>query len=92
MERIGSEESMIEKELTVGELINLDKTERQRARSRRDAMIGFNIAMSANYQSGMEKGKAEVVKSAFALNLPIEQIEKLTGFSRADIESIRNSF
>ncbi|GHS99964.1 hypothetical protein AGMMS50276_24640 [Synergistales bacterium] len=100
MERIVSEEPMIAKALTIGEIFNLDKAERQRARSRRDAVIGLNIAMGASYHSGIEKGKtegkaegkAEVVKSAFALNLPIEQIEKLTGLSRADIESIRSSF
>ncbi|GHV43246.1 hypothetical protein FACS1894187_25590 [Synergistales bacterium] len=96
MERIVSEEPMIAKALTIGEIFNLDKAERQRARSRRDAVIGLNIAMGASYHSGIEQGKAEgkseVVKSAFALNLPIEQIEKLTGLSRADIESIRNSF
>ncbi|GHS95687.1 hypothetical protein AGMMS50276_12230 [Synergistales bacterium] len=59
MERIVSEEPMIAKALTIGEIFNLDKAERQRARSRRDAVIGLNIAMGASYHSGMEKGREE---------------------------------
>jgi predicted transposase/invertase (TIGR01784 family) len=44
---------------------------------------------------GREEGKAEdkieVAKNALAMGLSVEQIEKLTGMSREEIEQLRNA-
>jgi predicted transposase/invertase (TIGR01784 family) len=97
MEQIVTQEPMIARALTVGELFSRDQAEQQRARHREEAIVAWNIAMGANYHSCMEKGKTEgkaegkgekafeVARSMLADGLPAETIRKYTGLDESDI-------
>ena len=100
MERIANEEPMIAKALKIGEIFNYDNAERQRARARQDAIVGWNIAMSANYYSGVEQGieqgkaegieqgKLEVARNLLSRKIPPDVIAESTGLSLEKIQAL----
>ncbi|GHV36615.1 hypothetical protein FACS1894187_11510 [Synergistales bacterium] len=60
-------------------------------------MVGFNIAMGANYHSGMEKGREEgreealkdIVRSMLARSMSLESISDILGMPVDEIEALR---
>jgi predicted transposase/invertase (TIGR01784 family) len=50
---------------------------------------GLEKGKAEGLTEGLTAGKAEVAKNAFAMGLSDDQIEKLTGLNRAEIERLR---
>jgi hypothetical protein len=69
--------------------ISKDKIERAHYLSRKKFLMDMEHSQSAARKDGLEKGRAEVAKNALSMRLPIEQIEQLTGLSRAEIERLQ---
>jgi predicted transposase/invertase (TIGR01784 family) len=81
-------------------LMSISREERERAHARSRKMFlmdlqhdkaiereeGFRVGQA----EGFRAGRAEVAKNALSMRLPTEQIEKLTGLSRAEIERLRD--
>ncbi|GHV33502.1 hypothetical protein FACS1894187_01940 [Synergistales bacterium] len=96
MEQIVTEEPMIARALTIGELFSKDKAEQQRARQREEAVAAWSIAMGANYHSGlekgiekgMEKGMENLVRNMLLNRVAPDFIAKNTGLSLDKIMSI----
>jgi predicted transposase/invertase (TIGR01784 family) len=86
-------------------LTNISRDERERAHylSRKMFLMDMEHDFAVTRKEGMEEGikkgrkegftdgKAEVAKNALSMCLPIEQIEKLTGMSREEIEELRTA-
>ncbi|MDR2132237.1 MAG: Rpn family recombination-promoting nuclease/putative transposase [Clostridiales Family XIII bacterium] len=81
--------------------ISQDEKERAHYRSRKMFLMDMEHAMAVardegiekgieqGIEEGIEQGKIEVARNAFAIGLSVDQIEKLTGLSRAELESLR---
>jgi predicted transposase/invertase (TIGR01784 family) len=50
---------------------------------------GLAQGLSQGLSQGRKERNEEIVKQALAMGLPVEQIESLTGISRAEIEGLR---
>jgi predicted transposase/invertase (TIGR01784 family) len=72
-------------------LLNISKDEIERAhyRSRRMFLTDMQHSHSVARKEGFDEGVAKMAKNALAMHLPMEQIQKLTGLSRAEIERLR---
>jgi predicted transposase/invertase (TIGR01784 family) len=84
--------------------ISRDEKERAHYRSRKMFLMDMEHSMAVARDEGLEKGieqgiekgikqgkeegLTEVAKNAFAMGLSVDQIEKLTGLSRAETESL----
>jgi predicted transposase/invertase (TIGR01784 family) len=73
--------------------ISKDEIERANYHTRlvlqRDNAHTRAVLLSEGREKGLKERSVEIAKKAIALDLPMEQIESLTGLSRAEIESLR---
>ncbi|MDR2088604.1 MAG: Rpn family recombination-promoting nuclease/putative transposase [Clostridiales Family XIII bacterium] len=107
MDMLAQTNPQIEKAVAVLARLSADERARMLYESREKARRDEASRMKSALRDGMEKGlaegkaegkteglaegKAEVAKNALAMGLADDQIEKLTGLSRAEIEKLRNA-
>jgi predicted transposase/invertase (TIGR01784 family) len=82
---------------------DFQEAERMRSKARHDEAQALHHARQEGLQEGLQKGLKEgiqegeyrgvasVARNALAMGMPIEDIEKLTGLTRKEIEKLRNS-
>ena len=65
-----------------------DEHERMLIRQREKYWLDYNSMKSASYEDGMEKEKKEIAKRMLSMGMNIFDIEKATGLSKEEIESL----
>jgi predicted transposase/invertase (TIGR01784 family) len=91
MDMIAQTNPQIKKAVAVLAELSADERARMLYESREKARRDEASRMRGALRDGMEKGKAEVTRNAFAMGLSDDQIEKLTGLTRTEIEELRIS-
>lgn len=90
---VAKENSYIEEAYHQLTVISQDKEKRLQYEARQKAIWDHNTFLFEAEQRGEERGqyksKVEIVKNAFHLGLPMEQIMLLTGLSQKNIEEIQ---
>ena len=82
------ENKEIKKAKEVLETISQDEKEIRLAELREKYRMDQHAIMLAGYDKGLKDGKKEIVKKLLENELSLEQIEKITGLSKEEIENI----
>ena len=82
------ENKEIKKAKEVLETISQDEKEIRLAELREKYRMDQHAIMLAGYDKGLKDGKKEIVKKLLKNELSLEQITKITGLSKEEIENI----
>ncbi len=82
------ENKEIKKAKEVLETISKDEKEIRLAELREKYRMDQHAIMLAGYDKGLKDGKKEIVKKLLENELSLEQITKITGLSKEEIENI----
>ena len=82
------ENKEIKKAKEVLETISQDEKEIRLAELREKYRMDQHAIMLAGYDKGLKDGKKEIVKKLLENELSLEQITKITGLSKEEIENI----
>ena len=68
----------------------MDQLTREKSAREEGLKEGLEKGLEKGLERGIEKNKLETAKMALMMNLPLDQIEKLTGLSKDIIKSIKH--